>query len=74
MSQWAIFIFAIFATFCRFKPVKTGKWQKTLFAGKNSNPAENRKKNSKKRSFKCIGLFIYISGLILNKNKKAFDD
>ena len=26
------------ATFCRFKPVKTGKWQKTLFAGRNANP------------------------------------
>ena len=26
------------ATFCRLKPVKTGKWQKTLFAGRNANP------------------------------------
>ena len=29
------------ATFCRFKPVKTGNWHKVLFAGRNANPVEN---------------------------------
>ena len=32
--------FSFSATFCRFKPVKTGKWQKILFAGKNANPVD----------------------------------
>ena len=40
--KWASVLFSFLpfsATFCRFKPVKpvkTGKWQKTLFAGKNA--------------------------------------
>ena len=40
--KWASVSFSFLpfsATFCRFKPVKTGKWQKIVFAGRNSNPA-----------------------------------
>ena len=37
--EWHYDVFLVFVTFCRLKPVKTGKWQKLVFAGKNANPA-----------------------------------
>ena len=36
-----IYFLPLSATFCRLKPVKTGKWQKLVFAGKKSNPDIN---------------------------------
>ena len=45
-------------------------------SGPERQPTSDGKQNNlwQKSSLKCISLFIYMSGFVLNKNNTAFDD